>query len=127
MSLKRIAILALALLWGAVGCVNPTAPYNAPSVERVKIEASLPGEYRVRVGDKASYVVPSDGNLTVPIPRLERGRKTYVLGVKVRDKSAYDFPAVFIDRDGKQVRALTLNQLRDLPKTSDGASIIAIP
>ena len=110
-----------------LGCVNVLHPYNQPSKEKLRIQSSTTLDYIAVVADTNVYPFAIDGRLTIDVPRLERGCATYFLGMKVRDFSCYDVPAIRIeDCNHATIRTLSLNQLRRLPIDDQGYHLIKV-
>ena len=109
------------------GCVNALRPYNQPSQQKVRVQSPTPLRYTVRVADKTNYPVAPDGRVTLDVPRLERGCATYLFGVvKVNDGSPYDVPAIHLNRDGRTIRKLSLNDLAKLPVDEQGYRLVKV-
>jgi hypothetical protein len=109
------------------GCVNVLRPYNQPSQEKLRIQSSIVREYTVFVADKIVYQqVSADARVTIDVPRLERGCATYLLGIKVKDSSCYDVPAIHIRNQNSTIRNLSLNQLHKLPLDDQGYHLLKV-
>lgn len=109
------------------GCVTALRPANQPSQQKLRVEASTPQEYMIRVAEKTDYTVPADGRVIVDVPHLERGCAMYLFGaVKVKDHSPYDVPAIHIKRGNHTIRKLSLNDLAKLPVDDEGYRLVKL-
>ena len=108
------------------GCAKALMKSNNPSKERVRIVASQAEGYTIVVADENTYQVPTDGRLTLDIPRLPSGCATYVFGVKVASESSYDVPAIDVKKGGESVRKLSLNDVARLEKDEQGYRVLKL-
>jgi hypothetical protein len=108
------------------GCVTALRPSNQPSQEKLHLESRNPQQYTIRVADQFDYAVPEDGRVIVNVPPLDRGCATYLLGVKVKDTSPRDVPAIHIKRDTYTVKRLSLNDLATLEVDADGYRLVKL-
>jgi hypothetical protein len=108
------------------GCLVADGPSNKPSQEQLRIQSATTQEFTVTVADRISYPVPADGRVTIDIPCLGRGCTRYLLGVKVRDFSSDDLPAIRIRKHDRTVQKLSLNQFHKLPLDHEGCHLLKI-
>ena len=110
----------LAVCASFMGCVHADGPYNKPSQEKLRLESKTPQAYTVQVANK-NVPVGADGRVVVDVPRLQRGHTTYLFGVaKVSESSPEGVAAVSLKKDGRTIRKLSLNDLKELPADSEG-------
>ena len=103
------------------GCVYALHPQNARSDQTLRIQASTPERYTVRVNDGQDYPVSADGRATFEVPPLPRGCAAYLFGlVKVSDSRSEDVRAIHVLRGSQVVRKLSLNQIARLPVDTKG-------
>jgi len=120
---RSVLIAILSLL---PGCVNALRPYNEPSRETLWVISSTPSSYRVKINNHTTVPVPRDGRVAFDVPRLTRGCATYFLGIKVKDASPYDLPAIEIIEGERTVKRLSLNDIRKLPRDEQGYTVVKI-
>ena len=119
--------LAICLLAGCLalcGCVHVLRPYNRLSEQKVRVQSPNPQQYSVKVADEAAVPIPADGRITIQVPRLERGCAVRIFGVQIKDYSAYDLPAIRLNRGKRTVRRLSLNDLSKLPVDEQGYRLL---
>jgi hypothetical protein len=112
---------------------------SAPGCTSVHCYASWPRDVQFRAvgvnGDPERLVVVLDadgnpearpdaqGRVTLSTPTL-RGAKHFTLGFLVRDDGPLFEPVVRVQRDGVDLRALTLDELDALPLDDDGYRVL---
>lgn len=123
----RKSALLLAACAAVCGCVHVSKPYNQPSEEKLRIQATNPQELVVQVDQRAGTPVPPDGRVIVNVPALERGCATYLFGVvKVKENSPYDVPAIQVRRGEHIIRKLSINDLAKLPVDEQGYLLVRV-
>jgi hypothetical protein len=105
-----------------VGCALGLPPYNEPFDEKVRVITSSPTEFTIHVlgGEIQPVKVPADGRAIVHIPVLPRECSTYLLGVKIKDRSVEAREVVQLIRAGRVVETVSVNHLRRLPVDAKG-------
>ena len=121
---KRLC-LAVTLLTGCVvvgGCALGLPAYNKPFQERVRVVSASPEVFSIRVegADQEPSAVPKDGLTVVCIPVLPRECSTYLLGIKIKDRSVEARPIIQFIRGGRVIKVLSVNALREMPSDSAG-------
>lgn len=126
--MRRVLIILSALpLLILTGCALALRPYNAPSTQKLYVQAPRPPEYVVRVADAESFHVPADGRVTFDVPRLQRGCDAYLFGVlKVRDGSPENLLAIHVLKAGRVARKLSLAELGKLPVDAEGYHVLVL-
>ena len=117
--------LAVALLIGCLavgGCSLGLPPYNEPFQERIHVIAASPEAISIRIdgGDQGPSAVPKDGRTVVSVPVLPRECSTYLLGLRIKDRSVEARPIIQFVRDGRVIRVLSVNALREMPSDPAG-------
>jgi hypothetical protein len=119
-------MMACSLVVLLCGCAYSLHPYNAPSVQSLKIVSDYPQRYSVRVDDKLGnkqndYSVGSDGVVSFQVPSLPRGCAVLLFGViKIADHQSEDVKAILLIKDRQAIRALSLNDISKLPADLNG-------
>ena len=116
--IKRIAKLAgLIPLIAVGGCVLALPLYNKPFEERLILVSESPSAYKVVIdeSDLEPIEVPADGRLLLRFPVLPRECSTYLLGVRIRDRSVESRKLIHFVRNGIVVRRMSVKQLRRRP------------
>jgi|ERR1700722_16425540 len=108
------------------GCVCADRPYNEPSQQKLQLESRTPQVYMVQVVGKADVPFGADGRVVLDVPRIGRGHATYLLGIKVSERSAEDIPAIVVKRNKRTVRKLSLSELKGLSTDSEGYSVVKV-
>jgi hypothetical protein len=109
------------------GCLTALHPYNQPTQAKLRLLSAKPEQYTIRVADTTDYSVDGDGRALVNVPQLERGCATYLFGiVKVKDSSSEDVPAIHVQKDGRIIQKLSLNDLAKLPVDSEGYRLVRV-
>jgi hypothetical protein len=121
----RIRVGVAALLGAAIlasGCALALPGYNTPFSEKIVVLAPDPSAISVQIEDsgQGSLSVVEDGRVVVEFPVLPRECSTYLLGVRLRDRSVEARKIIHLVRDGRIVRKLSVNQLRRLPLDQQG-------
>ena len=107
------------------GCVHTDGPYNQCARVKLRLDSASPQAYSVHVESKGDCIIDANGCAVVDVPRVRRGRATYLLGVvKVGDLSPDDIPVVDLKKGDRTVRKLSLNDLKRLAIDSDGYSLL---
>lgn len=96
--------------------------YNTPFSEKMVVLAKDPSAFSVQIedGGQGSLPVAEDGRLILEFPVLPRECSTYLLGVRLKDRSVEARKIIHIVRDGRVVKKLSVNQLRRLPPDEQG-------
>jgi len=111
---------AAILLTGALalaGCVLALPAYNQPFQEKVAVISPSPEAVQVRIdgSQQESIRVPADGRTIVQIPVLPRECSTYLLVLRIKDRSVEARKLIEFVRDGGVVKKISVNDLRRLP------------
>jgi len=114
------ALLGAALV--ANGCVLALPGYNSPFTEKMIVLAEDPSAISVQIEDGGQGALPvaEDGRLVLEFPVLPRECSTYLLGVRLKDRSVEARKIIQLVRDGRVVKMLSVNQLRRLPIDEQG-------
>ena len=64
--------------------------------------------------------------MVVHVPSLPRGCKSYLIGVKIADADAHNVRAIRLERNGRLIRKLSLNDLAKLKVDADGYHILKV-
>jgi hypothetical protein len=121
--------LVLLTLWAVAvstaGCGTACGPVCTVPAQRLRIEASSPASYTVRVrpsvGDPIDTPVPPDGRLTFDVPVTSRASTIYCFMIPV-----YRYPppdtlrVIQVMRDGRLVRKLSAQDIARLPVDAEG-------
>lgn len=112
--------LLAALMAGSCGLALPA--YNEPFEERVAVLSSDPTAYAIMIeeSDQPAVAVPADGRVVLAFPVLPRQCSTYLLGIRLVDRSVEARDLVHFVRDGRVVKRMSVNQLRRRPVDSLG-------
>lgn len=119
----RVGFAALlGAAFAATGCVLALPGYNTPFSEKMVVLAQDPSAISVQIEDSGQGSVPvaEDGRLVLEFPVLPRECSTYLLGVKLKDRSVEARKIVHLVRDGQAVKKLSVNELRRLPVDEQG-------
>ncbi|HEY1172608.1 MAG TPA: hypothetical protein VGH19_14655 [Verrucomicrobiae bacterium] len=118
-------ISALQPLLLLTGCAYALRTGNPPSHQKLSLHTTSPTNYLVRVADTNDFPVAADGRVTIDVPTLPRGCDTYALGfIKISDGSPERIRAIHILKDGKIVRKLSLEKLKQLPVDTEQYHIL---
>ncbi len=121
--MKRALIVLLVLTAASSGgCVLALPGYNEPFEERLAIIAPDPGTYEVALdgSEVPAKRVPPDGKTVLYFPVLPRHCSTFLLGIKIKDRSVEQRKLILFMREGRVVRRLSVNKLRRLPIDPEG-------
>ena len=122
-----LSVSSLLFVLLSTGCAFALHPYNTPSQQKLRVQASAPERCGVRVADAQDYPVAADGRVTFDVPRLPRGCAVYLFGtVKVKDSRSEDVRAMHLLRDGAVARKFSLTQIDKLPVDSEGYHIVVL-
>lgn len=115
-----VALLGVAFV--ANGCVLVLPGYNTPFSEKMVVLAKDPSAFSVQIedGGQGSLPVAEDGRLILEFPVLPRECSTYLLGVRLKERSVEARKIIHIVRDGRVVKKLSVNRLRRLPPDEQG-------
>lgn len=120
----------LALAFALSGCSYSLRKYNAPSREKLQIQAVAATNCVVRVvgADKTESFSPAaDGRVTLDVPRLPRGCDVHLFGlIKIEDGGPENVSAIHVLRGDKVVRKLSLTKLRKLSADAEGYHILVL-
>ncbi len=80
---RALALFALALACALTGCLyHGLPPANFPSVQRLRIVAPAPENYRIQADwDPVEHPVPKDGTLNLQVPGYRDPCKVYLFNV----------------------------------------------
>jgi hypothetical protein len=128
---KRFVILvALGLLFLTFtnGCImmNQCGPYNAPSEEKLRVQSSKPEEYTVQVDGKNTFNIAADGRVVIDVPRLSRTGTLYVLLIPVSKSNPYKERSIYLEKNNRIKRKLSLNDIGRLPVDQDGYHLLKV-
>lgn len=117
-----VVVFILVASFVAVGLRRATPRYNTPTSYRVKIEAKTGGQYRIDIQapQTLSFLVSSNGEATLDIPRLPRACCWDLFGLTLVDGSPRTRRLVWVLRDNQMVRRLSIAELEQLPVNADG-------
>lgn len=112
-SFSAVLVVALA----ASGCALALPAYNRPFAEKIVVVATDPSSFGIQIEDSGHepIPVPGDGRLVLEFPVLPRECSTYLLGVRIKDRSVEARKIIHLVRDGHVVERLSVSQLRRRP------------
>jgi hypothetical protein len=112
--------LLAALMAGS--CALALPGYNEPFEERIAVLSADPTDYTIMIegSDQPAAAVPADGRVVLAFPVLPRHCSTYLLGVRLVDRSVEARDLVHFVREGRVVKRMSVNQLRRRPVDSLG-------
>lgn len=112
----------------ATGCALALPYYNAPFSEKVLVIAPDPSAFQIQIEGSGQdpVSVPPDGRLVLEFPVLPRECSTFLLGMKVKDRSVEARKIIEVLRDGRVVRRLSVNQLRRRPVDEAGFHEVSV-
>ena len=118
---------AICLANGLTGCVTALSTYGQPYSEHLRILATSPQRFTVRVINGNEYSPSPKGTVEIEIPRVQRGCKMHLFGiVKIADASANARKVVFIRHGSHVVLHLSLNDMEKLPVDSKGYRTVRV-
>ncbi len=126
-ALSFLAVLPLAFL--ASGCVCALHVSSQPTDVKLRVQASQPLQFTVRIALKqpAHHSASADGRVEFTVPRFSNGCNVYVFGlVKTRDGSAENVRIVEVRRAQRVLRKLSLAQIAKLPTDGAGYSLVRV-
>lgn len=129
---RQFALSVFVTLWVVTlaGCAFALPAPTPPSQEQVRIIAKAPEQYALQVKTWAArdYVVPHEGNVNIDIPSYRRTCGVYLFNaIKVGgDKSPLGSWSLLITRNGKPVRELSLQALRELKTDPAGYHMLKV-
>lgn len=131
---REVALLiaVACALFVVSGCAYHLHPYNAPSDQTLKVLHPMPERFSVRVEnlieDKHAVVpVGTNGIVNFHVPSLPRGCAVYLFEVvKISDSRPEDVRAINLQKDGKTVRKLSLNDIAKLGTDTNGVRQIKV-
>jgi hypothetical protein len=133
-AVRKVALLTSVV--GAVlslnGCTYALHPYNTPSDQTLRVVNPTPEQYSMRVEDLCRdehkvYPVDTNGIVSFHVPSLPRGCAVYLFGgLKVSDARSENVRAVELQKDGRTVRKLSLNDIAKLATDTNGVRQIKI-
>lgn len=117
-----LSCAALPCLLTLAGCALALPGYNEPFDEKLAVLSSSPQVVEIRIAgsQQESTRVPTDGRVVLHFPVLPRECSTYLLGVRVKDRSVEARKIVEFVRDGRVIRRMSVRDLRRLPVDQAG-------
>jgi len=123
-----LKILGLLLVTGLSGCAYVLPACSRPANVQLKVQASQPERYAIRVTalePPSDYSVAADGRVTFTVPSFREGCSIYLFEVvKVADARPERIPVVQVLREGRTVRKLSLARIAKLPEDDSGYRIV---
>jgi hypothetical protein len=123
-------LLAMPLLLILSGCAYRLPPYLPPSQERIRVAASAPEHYVLTAdfGGATTYNVPHDGRVLIGVPGYRTCGVYLFNAVKIRgENQPLSDWSVALLRNGKVVRKLSLNRVRELPIDQADYHVLSVP
>lgn len=125
--------LVLLTLWAVAvstaGCGTACGPVRTVPAQRLRIEASSPTSYTLRVrpsfGNPIDTPVPPDGKLTLDVPVTSRASIIYCFMIPV-----YRYPppetlrVIQVMRNGRPVRKFSAQDIERLPVDAEGYHVL---
>ncbi len=120
--------IAIGTLAGTVGCINALHPYIGPMSAKLRLKASDPRNYAVRVDLEGGGVFKPDvdGRVVAEIPRFGRTCSLYFLFIPIRDERPDRLPVVKIVAGETVVRHFSVRDLSRLKQDADGYGIVRL-
>jgi hypothetical protein len=121
---------ALGLSFVSLGCAYRLPVAAMPSTQNLKLVASAPKGYvlRLRIREPHEYRVPEDGRVTLDIPGYRAACSVYLFDrIRIR-RGANPFTEKTIDvvGGGKLTRRLSLKEIAALPRDAEGYHLLTL-
>jgi len=126
---RYLFLFGFAAAVSMTGCTYALRTYNTPSEQQIRLAASAPQQYVIRVmaEQPVDYPVADDGRVSFHVPRLPRSCDWRLFGlVKIRDGSPEGLPAIHVVRGERTIRLLSLRQLQKLPVDEQGYHVLSL-
>ena len=127
MSVPSRNLTAATLTLFLSGCTYALHPHSEPVQEKLHLLGDHSGPYVIQVQDQGEIVVPTDGRVVVDVHALARACSVYLFGfIKTKNGAPERLPAIYILREGRVVRRLSLRTLHDLPLDPEGYRVLKL-
>lgn len=124
--MRALRIMCLFMVVTLSGCVYALHGSEAPQKQTLRLQTAEPERYSVRVGEASTYPVDPDGVARFEIPELPRGCLVYVFGLKVADERPQSGRTIYLMRDKRIVRKLSLEQFAKIPRDDSGVPVLSL-